>query len=58
MKVLGITPENIGKIAIEKGIPTILEYFTENLTKKILQKYGFAKIQFVATISVLLVNFK
>src|SRR3989344_7081759 len=27
-KVLGITPEDIGKIAIEKGIPTILDYFT------------------------------
>ena len=44
MNVLGITPEDIGKKAIEKGIPTILEYFTENLTKKILQKYGVAKI--------------
>ena len=44
MNVLGITPEDIGKKAIEKGIPTILEYFTENLTKKILKKYGFAKI--------------
>ena len=34
-KVLGVTPENIGKIAISKGIPTILEFFTPTLAKKI-----------------------
>ena len=43
-KILGVTPEDIGKLAIEKGIPTILEYFTEELSNKILKKYGFAKI--------------
>ena len=26
-KILGITPEDIGKKAIERGIPTILDYF-------------------------------
>ena len=26
-KILGVTPENVGKIAIKKGIPTLLEYF-------------------------------
>ena len=44
MNILGITPENIGKIAISNGIPTILEYFTENLTKKIINEKGKAKI--------------
>ena len=28
-RVLGITPEEIGKIAIERGIPTIIDYFSE-----------------------------
>ena len=26
-RVLGVTPENVGKIAIKKGIPTLLDYF-------------------------------
>ena len=44
MKVLGITPEKIGKIAIKKGIPTILDYFNNSSCKKIIKKYGKAKI--------------
>lgn len=43
-KILGITPENIAKIAIKKGIPTIQDYFTPELSKKILKKFGKAKI--------------
>ena len=43
-KVLGVTPENIGKIAIKKGIPTILDYFNEKTVKLIKKKYGLAKI--------------
>ena len=43
-RILGITPENIGKIARKKGIPTILKYFTFSLSKKIVSKYGKAKI--------------
>ncbi len=39
-KVLGVTPENIGKIAIKKGIPTILDYFGKNVVKKIKKKFG------------------
>ena len=38
-KVLGVTPENIGKIAIKKGIPTLLEYFDKQTVKKIKKKY-------------------
>ncbi len=43
-KVLGITPEKIGLEAIRKGIPTIIDYFTDKVVNKILKKYGKAKI--------------
>jgi hypothetical protein len=43
-KVLGITPENIGKIAIKRGVPTLLRYFDKSSVKIILQKYQKAKI--------------
>ena len=43
-KVLGITPEKIGKLAIKKGIPTLLRYFDKPTTKTVLKKYGKAKI--------------
>ncbi|MEK6837272.1 MAG: class I SAM-dependent methyltransferase, partial [Nanoarchaeota archaeon] len=43
-KVLGITPEEIGKIAIEKGIPTIINYFSRELAKKVAAEKGKAKI--------------
>jgi len=43
-KVLGITPEKIGKIAIKKGINTLIKYFDKSTTKLILKKYGKAKI--------------
>ena len=42
--ILGVTPEDVGKFAIEKGIPTILDYFTSKLSKEIIKKYGLAKI--------------
>ena len=43
-RVLGITPEKIGKLAIKKGIPTIIDYFDKKTSKKIIKKYGKAKI--------------
>ena len=43
-KVLGVTPEKIGKIAIKKGIPTIIDYFNEKISSKIIKKYGKAKV--------------
>ena len=43
-KVLGITPEKIGKIAIKRGIPTLLRYFDASTTNFVLKKYGKAKI--------------
>lgn len=43
-RVLGITPEDIGKLAIERGIPTILDYFGKDVVSKILTQYGKAKM--------------
>ena len=43
-RVLGITPENIGRIAIRKGIPTLLRYFDKSTSNLVLKKYGKAKI--------------
>ena len=39
-KVLGVTPENIGKLAIKRGIPTLLEYFEKKTVNKIIKKHG------------------
>ena len=44
MRVVGITPEDVGKLAIKKGIPTILDYFNEKTSERFLKKYGKAKI--------------
>ena len=49
-KVLGITPEDIGKLAIEKGIPTMLNYFTTEVINKVRKKYGKAKVVTAANV--------
>jgi len=43
-KVLGVTPEEIGKIAIQRGIPTIIDYFNKDVVIKVLAENGQAKI--------------
>jgi len=43
-KILGITPERIGKLAIKKGIPTIIDYYNEKVVNNVLKKFGKAKI--------------
>ncbi len=43
-KVLGITPEKIGKQAIKKGIPTIINYFNKKVSSKVIKTFGKAKI--------------
>jgi len=43
-KVLGITPEKIGKMAIKKGIRTLIKYFDRSTTNLVLKKFGKAKI--------------
>ncbi len=39
-RVLGVTPETIGKIAIKRGIYTLLRYFDSKAVKIILNKFG------------------
>ena len=41
---LGVTPENIGRLAIKRGIPTLLNYFDKKTADLIKKKYGSAKI--------------
>ena len=43
-RVHGVTPEKIGKLAIKKGIPTIINYFNKEVSNKIINKHGKAKI--------------
>jgi hypothetical protein len=43
-RVLGVTPEEIGKIAIQKGIPTIISYFGRKVVASILEDQGVAKV--------------
>jgi len=43
-RVLGITPENSGKIAIENGIPTIIDFLTKEVVSRINSQDGKAKI--------------
>jgi hypothetical protein len=44
MRVLGITPEDIGEIAVQRGIPTLFEYFDNKVIDKVLADHGKAKI--------------
>ena len=43
-RILGVTPERVGLKAIKKGIPTIIDYYTSKVSKKIIKKYGKAKV--------------
>lgn len=43
-RVLGITPEEIGKIAIKRGIPTIIDFFSSAVAERVLKKEGRAKL--------------
>lgn len=45
VKVLGVDPaENMAKIANERGIPTIADFFIPEVAEKIREDYGLAKI--------------
>ena len=40
LKVLGVDPAaNVAKIALEKGLDTVVDYFGENSAKRILKNY-------------------
>ncbi len=43
-KVLGITPEEIGREAIARGIPTLITYFSEEVVAQIIEEHGKAKM--------------
>lgn len=43
-RVQGITPEETGKLAIERGIPTIISYFNHEVAERILAEKGKAKV--------------
>ncbi len=43
-RVLGVTPENIGHLAVLKGIPVLQSYFTNDISRKILSDYGQADV--------------
>jgi len=44
-RVLGIDPaKNIASIANQRGVPTISDFFSNNLAQKIVKKYGNARV--------------
>jgi len=43
-RVFGIEPTNAGKLAQEKGIPTLISFFNREAVKKTVLDYGKAKI--------------
>jgi hypothetical protein len=43
-RILGVTPEKIGKIAIKRGIPTLIKYFNLKTANYIFKEFGKAKI--------------
>ncbi len=57
-RVLGITPESIGKIAIDRGIDTIIDYFNTESAKKIKKKYGNSKFIFATNVFAHIDNIK
>jgi hypothetical protein len=49
-RILGVTPEAIGKIAIKNGIPTVLDYFTKKVSDDIKKQHGKAKVVTAANV--------
>src|SRR5215471_8781213 len=39
-RVQGITPEDVGKKAIERGIPTLISYFNESAVQQVVAEKG------------------
>ena len=44
VKVLGVDPSDVSQIAVDKGIPTIREFFNEKLSAKMAAEHGKAKV--------------
>ena len=43
-QVLGVTPEDMGQVAIQRGIPTIIDFFTKETAQKIKSQKGLATL--------------
>lgn len=43
-RVQGVTPEKIGELAVQRGIPTIFDYFSKTVVTKIRTEKGQARI--------------
>lgn len=44
IKILGVDPSSVAKLALEKGVPTLVEFFSHRLAKNIKKEHGQAKI--------------
>lgn len=44
VKVLGVEPSTVAKLAEKKGVRTVNDFFDENVAKTILEKWGKAKV--------------
>lgn len=44
VRVLGIEPTNAGKLAIERGIPSIISFFNKEVADKTVREHGEAQI--------------
>lgn len=44
IKVLGIDPSSSTSLAIERGIPTLVEFFNDSVAKSVLAQYGRANV--------------
>lgn len=43
-RVLGITPEDVGRLAVERGIPTLFQYFDDAAVGVVRREYGLARV--------------
>ena len=50
IRVLGIEPTNAGKLALEKGIPTLTSFFNAKAVEQALREHGKAKIVTAANV--------
>jgi len=50
IRILGVEPSNVADIAKNKGIPTVKNFFDEDVAKEIIKKYGKAKVITAANI--------
>ncbi len=44
IRVLGIEPTGVSRLALERGIPTIKKFFSKELAAEIIRQYGRAKV--------------